>query len=379
MDNISIPMNDLQLQYLKLKTGIDAAVLDVMKGGQYINGKEVNRFSDELADYLSVKHVIPCANGTDAIQLALMALNLKPGDEVITTAFSFFATAEAISILGLIPVFADIDPKSFNIDPKSAELLITPRSKCILPVHLFGHTANMIELMNIAQRHKLYIVEDVAQALGADVYIDNAEKKLGTIGHIGCTSFFPTKNLGCFGDGGAVMTNDSELASKIKMLAVHGSKQPYRHETIGLNSRLDTIQAAILRVKLPYLDNFIFERQNIAEAYIKELNGIDGLIVPEMSEIANHTFNQFTIRIKNGLRDELKDYLSQKGISSKIYYPVPLDQQVAMQEFMRGRVFCSEANKISKEVLSLPIYPGLAKESIQYIVHTIHTFFKTSA
>lgn len=371
-------MNDLHLQYLKLKTGIDAAVLDVMEGGQYINGIEVNLFSEELAEYLTVRHVIPCANGTDAIQLALMALNLKPGDEVITTAFSFFATAEAIAILGLIPVFADIDPITFNIDPKSVESLITSKTRCILPVHLFGQAANMPELVNLANKHQLFIIEDVAQALGANVFIDSTEKKLGTIGHIGCTSFFPTKNLGCFGDGGAVITNDSELANKIKMLAVHGSKRPYRHETIGLNSRLDTIQAAILRVKLPYLDNFISERQSIAEAYIKELNGIDGLIVSGISEIANHSFNQFTIRIKNSLRDELKDYLSQKGISSKVYYPVPLDQQVAMQKFMTGRAFCSEADKISKEVLSLPIYPGLAKEYIQYIVHTIQTYFKTS-
>lgn len=377
MDKISIPMNDLQLQYLRLKTGIDAAVLDVMEGGQYINGTEVNQFSEELAEYLGVRHVISCANGTDAIQLALMALNLKPGDEVITTAFSFFATAEAIAILGLIPVFADIEPISFNIDPKSVESLITSKTRCILPVHLFGQAANMPELVNLVNKHQLFIIEDVAQALGANVFIDNAEKKLGTIGHIGCTSFFPTKNLGCFGDGGAVMTNDSELASKIKMLAVHGSKQPYRHETIGLNSRLDTIQAAILRVKLPYLDNFISERQNIAEAYIKELNGIDGLIVPGISEIANHSFNQFTIRIKNGLRDDLKEYLTQKGISSKVYYPVPLDQQIAMQKFMKGRAFCSEADKISQEVLSLPIYPGLAKKYIQYIAHTIHTYFKT--
>ncbi len=371
-------MNDLHLQYLKLKIGIDAAVLDVLKGGQYINGTEVNQFSEELADYLNVRHVIPCANGTDAIQLALMALNLKPGDEVITTAFSFFATAEAIAILGLIPVFADIDPISFNIDPKSVESLITSKTRCILPVHLFGQAASMPELVNLANKHQLFIVEDVAQSLGTNALIENTEKKLGTIGHIGCTSFFPTKNLGCFGDGGAVMTNDSELAIKIKMLAVHGSKQPYRHEIIGLNSRLDTIQAAILRVKLPYLNGFIIERQKIAEAYIKELNSIDDFIVPEISGIANHSFNQFTIRIKNGLRDELKDYLSQKGISSKVYYPVPLDQQVAMQEFMKGRAICSEADKTSKEVLSLPIYPGLPNENIQHIVHTIQTYFKAS-
>ena len=275
MTHNPIQMVDLQLQYVRLKTEIDQAVLDVMGDGRYINGPDVKLFGEELSVYLGVQHVITCANGTDALQLALMALNLKPGDEVITTSFSFFATAEVIALLGLVPVFADIDPLTYNIDCSLIESLITPKTKCIMPVHLFGQGADMAEILQIAETYKLAVIEDAAQALGGSFNLSGKQRKYGTLGHIGCTSFFPTKNLGCFGDGGAVLTNDSKLAEQIKLLASHGSTKQYIHKRVGINSRLDTLQAAILKVKLPYMDELIEMRQKIASKYLDELNGID--------------------------------------------------------------------------------------------------------
>jgi dTDP-4-amino-4,6-dideoxygalactose transaminase len=370
-----IPMVDMQIQYLRLKTEIDNAVLNAMGEGRYINGPEVNLFARDLASYLDAKHVVTCANGTDALQLALMALNLQPGDEVITTSFSFFATAEVIALLGLVPVFADVDPSTYNIDCASVESLITPRTRCIIPVHLFGQGADMTEIMRIANKYNLFVVEDVAQALGGNFNVDGKKHKLGTIGHIGCTSFFPTKNLGCFGDGGAVITNDSMLADRIKLLASHGSKKQYIHEAIGVNSRLDTIQAAILSVKLKYLDGFIKSRQSIAEKYKDQLKNIAEIIAPGFQENANHTYNQFTIRVINGKRDSLQRYLMEQGISSRVYYPVALHQQPAMKGYLISNPGCNQSEDLCNSVLSLPIYPELDADNVEFIIQSIEQFF----
>ena len=371
----SIPMADMQIQYLNLKTEIDNAVLNAIGEGRYINGPDVNLFAQAIASYLDAKHVITCANGTDALQLALMALNLQLGDEVITTSFSFFATAEVIALLGLVPVFADVDSLTYNIDFASVESLITPRTKCIIPVHLFGQGADMTEIMSIANKHNLFVVEDVAQALGGNFNMDGTKHKFGTIGHIGCTSFFPTKNLGCFGDGGAVITNDSLLADRIKLLANHGSKKQYIHEAIGINSRLDTIQAAILNIKLKYLNGFIKSRQSIAEKYIDRLKNIAGIIVPGFQENADHTYNQFTIKVVEGKRDALQHYLMEQGISSRVYYPVALHQQPAMMGYLNCNPICNQAEDLCNSVLSLPIYPELDVDKVEFIIQSIEQFF----
>ena len=369
MINPPIPMNRPGHQYMLLKDKLDAAVLEVMQKGHYINGPEVALFASQLASYLEVDHVITCGNGTDALQLALMALNLNPGDEVITSSFSFFATAEVITLLGLVPVFADINPDTYNLDPGSVELLITPRTRCILAVHLFGLAADMEQLGSIANRHDLFLIEDAAQALGGTFRMDGKTRKLGAIGHIGCTSFFPTKNLGCFGDGGAVMTNDSRLA-------LHGANGQYIHGRIGMNSRLDTLQAAILNVKLPYLDAFINDRQNIGNLYIKGLLGVEGISVPENQLGADHSYNQFTIRVYNGFRDQLKNILAEKGIASRIYYPLPLHLQPAMASYGFTKGICPNSENVCGEVLSLPVFPGLEPKHIEWITTTIRLFFK---
>lgn len=371
----SLQMVDIQTQYEQIKTDIDRAVMGVMHKGQFINGPEVKLFSEELAEYLGVKHVIPCASGTDALQLALMALNLRPGDEVITTSFSFFATIEVIVLLGLVPVFSDIDPSTYNLDSVSVESLITPRTRCIIPVHLFGQGANMEEIMRIALENNLFVIEDVAQSLGSALRLNGETRKLGTIGDIGCTSFFPTKNLGCFGDGGAVMTNDSRLAGRVALLANHGSKKQYIHEAIGVNSRLDTIQAAILRVKLPFLDGYIKMRQDIAASYIFGFEKLSEIINPGCQANAVHSFNQFTVRIMKNRRDALQKYLQSRAIPSRIYYPVPLHLQVAMKEVMDGQCNCPNAQQLCTEVLSLPIYPGMDIRNTEPIIQAIASFF----
>jgi dTDP-4-amino-4,6-dideoxygalactose transaminase len=349
-----------------------------MENADYINGTEVNTFARNLQNYLNTESVIPCANGTDALQLALMSLNLNPDDEVITSAFSFVAPAEAIMLLGLKPVFADVDESTFNIDCEKIEQLITPKTKVLLPVHLFGQGADMEAIMKIAKKHNLYVIEDVAQSLGSEFIIDGNAKKLGTIGTIGCTSFFPTKNLGCFGDGGACYTNDNALAQRITMLAKHGSTIKYKHEEVGINSRLDTIQSAVLLVKLQYIDNFISARINIANQYNKAFESLPGIDIPKTQKGSLHTYNQYTIRVKNGKRDLLKEFLKEKNIPSQIYYPFPLHNQNVFLKKSKIKYNCPVSEKLCEEVLSLPISTELTDEQIKYIIDSVITFINNN-
>lgn len=360
-------MVDLNNQYLTIKDEIDAAIQDVLDKGYYINGAPVQRFSSNLAEYLHMKSVIPCANGTDALQIALMALDLKPGDEVITSPFTFVATAEVIALLKLKPVFVDIKVDTFNIDEDKIEAAITPRTKCIIPVHLFGQVANMEKIMQIANTHNLYVVEDNAQAIGADFTFSNGEvKKAGSIGHIGCTSFYPSKNLGCYGDGGALMSNNTDLADKIKVICNHGSKVKYFHEEIGVNSRLDSIQAGILDVKLKNLDSYIAARQKAASYYDEHLKNVSGIKIPGRALNSTHVFHQYTLRVGEN-RDELQKTLAEVGIPSMIYYPVPLHLQDAYKGDGYKAGDFPESEKAAKEVLSLPMHTELTEEMLQMI------------
>lgn len=367
----NIQMVDLHNQYLNIKEDIDAAIQDVLDKGYFINGAPVHNFAKNLSDYLKVKHVIPCANGTDAIQIALMALDLQPGDEVITTPFTFVATAEVIALLHLIPVFVDIHPDTFNIDENKILEVISPRTKCIIPVHLFGLTANMEKIMEIAEKYNLYVIEDNAQAIGGDYTFSNGiKKKSGTIGHIGCTSFYPSKNLGCYGDGGAIFCNDDAIGEKINVICNHGSKVKYYHESIGVNSRLDSMQAGILNVKLKHLDEYIKARQKAADYYDRELSGIHGITTPSRSTFSTHVFHQYTLMIEAN-RDELQKTLSSKGIPSMIYYPVPLHMQSAYtgDGYKEGDFPVSE--QAAKQVLSLPMHTELNEEMLATICNEI--------
>ena len=334
-----IQMVDLKSQYLKIKDEIDTALISCVESTNYIKGPEVKLFEENLAKYLGVNHVISCGNGTDALQIAFMALDLKPGDEVIIPAFTYVATAEAIALLGLIPVMVDVNTETFNISVKEIENAITSKTKAIVPVHLYGQSSNMESIMQLAEKHGLFVIEDNAQALGAETVLSNGTiKKTGTIGHIGCHSFFPTKNLGCFGDGGALSTNDPNLAEKCRMISTHGQKRKYYHEVIGCNSRLDTLQAAVLYVKLNYLDDYISARQKAAEYYFQNLDNINWITLPRKATYAVHSFNQFTLKIKNGKRDELQEYLKTNGIPSIIYYPLPLYKQPAFHKFSQPKI-----------------------------------------
>lgn len=367
----NIQMVDLHNQYLNIKEDIDAAIQDVLDKGYFINGAPVHNFAKNLSDYLKVKHVIPCANGTDAIQIALMALDLQPGDEVITTPFTFVATAEVIALLHLIPVFVDIHPDTFNIDENKILEVISPRTKCIIPVHLFGLTANMEKIMEIAEKYNLYVIEDNAQAIGGDYTFSNGiKKKSGTIGHIGCTSFYPSKNLGCYGDGGAIFCNDDAIGEKINVICNHGSKVKYYHESIGVNSRLDSMQAGILNVKLKHLDEYIKARQKAADYYDRELSGIPGITTPARSTFSTHVFHQYTLMVEAN-RDELQKTLSSKGIPSMIYYPVPLHMQSAYtgDGYKEGDFPVSE--QAAKQVLSLPMHTELNEEMLATICNEI--------
>ena len=375
MDIKSIDMVGLPQQYKILKKELDKAVLGVMERAEYINGPEVKSFACELQDYLGVKSVIPCANGTDALQLALMSLNLKQGDEVITSAFSFVAPAEACLLLGLKPVFADVDESTFNIDCSKIEKLITPKTKVLLPVHLFGQSADMEAIMMLAKKYGLYVIEDNAQSLGSKFKIDEKDKKSGTIGTIGCTSFFPTKNLACFGDGGACYTNDKTIAQKINILAKHGSTIKYEHNEVGINSRLDTLQAAILSVKLKYLDDFISKRIAIANQYNTAFREIPDIIIPETQKGSYHTYNQYTIKVKNGKRDSLKEFLKKRHVPSQIYYPSPLHRQNVFLKNSDIRYDCSVSERLCSEVLSLPVSTELTEEQINYIIESIKSFY----
>jgi UDP-2-acetamido-2-deoxy-ribo-hexuluronate aminotransferase len=370
------PMVDLKNQYLKIKPEIDAAIQEVLESTAFINGPAVKRFQQNLEQYLQVKHVIPCANGTDALQIAMMALGLKPGDEVITADFTYVATAEVIGLLGLTPVLVDVNPSTFDINIEALERNITEKTKAIVPVHLFGQCANMDAIMEIAKKYNLYVIEDNAQAIGAEYTFQNGtRKKAGTIGHIGCTSFFPSKNLGCFGDGGAIMTNDDELAQRCRMIVSHGQSKQYVHDVLGVNSRLDSIQAAILDVKLKYLDQYIQARQKAAEYYDRKFSNHPEIIIPARNPNSTHVFHQYTLQIKNGKRDALRAFLQEQGIPSMIYYPIPLHLQKAYQSprYKKGDFPVTEM--LCASVLSLPMHTELTEDTLEQITNTVLNFF----
>jgi len=367
-----IRMADLHGQYLKIKDEIDQEIFKVIESTQFINGSAVKEFQKDLESYLGVKHVIPCANGTDALQIAMMALDLKPGDEVITSNFTFIATAEVIALLGLKPVLVDVDPKTFLIDPNSIKKAITDKTKAIVPVHLFGQSADMETIVAIAKEYKLSIIEDNAQAIGADFYFkDGKTQKVGTIGEIGCTSFFPSKNLGCFGDGGAIFTNSDQLAEKLRSIANHGMRIRYYHDNVGVNSRLDTIQAAILKVKLKYLDQYNNSRREAANYYDKAFNGHPNIETPARVSFSNHIFHQYTLVIKNIDRNKIRTLLEEKGIPSMIYYPVPLHLQKAYLDprYKAGDFPATEA--LCETVLSLPMHTEMDENQLSFIVENV--------
>jgi dTDP-4-amino-4,6-dideoxygalactose transaminase len=370
-------MVDLTSQYHRLQAEIDQAIANVLHSGQYINGKDVHTFADNLSKYTGAQFAIPCANGTDALQIALMSLHLQTGDEVIVPAFTYTATAEAIALLNLKPVPVDVDWQTFNIDVAKIEAAISPRTKAIIPVHLFGQTADMEPIMQLAGKYHLAVIEDNAQSLGSIyTFSDGTKKHAGNIGDIGILSFFPTKNLGCYGDGGALLTNNETLANRLKMIASHGQAQKYYHEIIGCNSRLDTIQAAVLNVKLRYLDEFIAARQTAASSCLSKLESIYGMEMPFCISSSTHTYNQFTIKISNGKRDELRQYLKDKGIPSMIYYPLPLHKQPAYRDIVRISGDLSVSAKLCQSVLSLPMHTELSEEKIQFITEKIIQYGK---
>lgn len=371
-----IQMVDLKGQYQKIKTEVNAAIQEVIDTTAFINGPAVKDFSLELADYLNVKHVIPCANGTDALQIALMALGLKPGDEVIVPCFTYVATAEVIALLQLKPVLIEVDPNTFNITAAIVEKAITSKTKAIVPVHLYGQCTDMEPILEVAKRHNLYVVEDTAQAIGANyTFSDGSVKKAGAMGDIGSTSFFPSKNLGCYGDGGALYTNDDNLADMMKKIANHGQAKKYHHEVIGVNSRLDTLQAAILRVKLKHLNEYAAARNKVAAFYDQELSKLDWLTVPARQKNSTHVFHQYTLKLKNGVdREELKKYLANQGIPSMVYYPVALHLQQAFRtpELSVGDFPISE--DLCTRVISLPIHTEMTQEQLIYITDKVASF-----
>ena len=371
-----IQMVDLLTQYQHMESDINQAIMEVITSTSFINGPAVKKLKAGMQEAFEVKHVIPCANGTDAIQIALMALDLKPGDEIITTTFTFIATAEVIALLQLTPVFVDVDPHNYCIAPAAIKEKITDKTKVIIPVHLYGQCSPMEEILELAQEHDIKVVEDTAQGIGSTYTFSNGQKQFaGTIGDIGTTSFFPSKNLGCYGDGGALMTNNDELAKKMAMIINHGSKIKYFHEIIGVNSRLDSIQAAILNIKLPRLNGYSAARQKAAHFYLNALQDLSEIEMPVMENYSEHVFHQFTIKVKNGLRDELKAYLQEKGIPSMVYYPVCLHQQKAFAKYADGKPI-PVAEQLQKEVLSLPMHTELDEETLTYITAQIKTFFK---
>ena len=378
-----IQMVDLNGQYQDIKEEINASISYILETSAFINGPEVHGFQKELEDYLGVKHVIPCANGTDALQIAMMGLGLQPGDEVITADFTFAATVEVIALLHLTPVLVDVEQDTFNMDMFALEKAITPKTKAIVPVHLFGQCANMDKIMEMAQRHNLYVIEDNAQAIGATHTFKNGnKKKAGTIGHVAATSFFPSKNLGCYGDGGAIFTDDDTLAHTLRGIVNHGMYERYHHDVVGVNSRLDSIQAAVLRTKLPLLDEYNNRRRTAARAYSKMLEGQKNILVPKtVSACAGicdtcdcHVFHQYTIRILNGQRDALAKHLGEKGIPFGIYYPIPLHRQKAYLDERYKESDFPVTNQLVKEVISLPMHTELDEDQIRYISETILNF-----
>lgn len=372
-----IQMVDLKGQYEKIKDEIEAAIFEVLNTTAYINGPAVKRFQANLEDYLGVKHVIPCANGTDALQIALMAIGLEPGDEVIVPSFTYVATAEVIGLLRLKPVMVDVDENTFNVTAEIIERAITPKTKAVVPVHLFGQSCDMEPILEIAKRHNIFVVEDNAQAIGSDYqFAGGTIKKAGTIGDIGTTSFYPAKNLGAFGDAGAIFTNDDELANSLRTIANHGQSRQYYHDVIGVNSRLDSIQAAVLNVKLKYLDKYAAVRKAAANYYDKALSGIEALQAPVRQPNSTHVFHQYTVRIKGGKRDELKDHLIEQGIPTSIFYPIPLNKQKAFSQFVSEDLKLPTTKKLCGEVLSLPIHTEMGGSTLYRIAESVNSFFE---
>lgn len=371
-----IQMVDLQGQYEPLKAQIQASFAEVLDSAAFINGPQVQAFQKELEAYLQVKHVIPCANGTDALQIAMMGLGLKRGDEVITADFTFAATVEVIALLGLTPVLVDVDKDTFNINIEAIRKAITPKTKAIVPVHLYGHPANMEAIMQIAKEYNLYVIEDNAQAIGADfTWSDGRKQKVGTIGHVGATSFFPSKNLGCYGDGGAIFTNDDELAHILRGIVNHGMYIRYHHDVVGVNSRLDSLQACVLRAKLPHLDSYNQKRREAARLYTEGLQGNPNIITPEIPQgDTSHVFHQYTIRILGGKRDALAEHLTKHGVPFGIYYPIPLHKQKAYEDSRYCEVDFPATNELVQEVISLPMHTELDKEQINFITKLITDF-----
>lgn len=372
-----LQMVDLISQYEHIKAEVDKAILDVVQSSAYINGPEVKLFAEELSQYLGAAAVIPCANGTDALQIAMMALGFKPEDEIITASFTYVATAEVIALLKLKPVLVEVNPNTFTIDPDAFEKAITSKTVAVVPVHLFGQCADMEKIMKIAQKHNLKVIEDVAQAIGSDyTFSDGKKKKAGTIGTIGCTSFFPSKNLGCMGDGGAISTDDMELAKKIRMIANHGQTIQYHHDEIGVNSRLDTIQAAILRIKLRHLNEYAAARNRAADYYDKAFSNNPNLKIPARQKNSTHVFHQYTLVLKNVDRNALREYLSEKGVPSMIYYPIPLHMQKAYIDtrYKKGDFPITEA--LSANVISLPMHTELSTDDLKFISESVLQFLE---
>lgn len=370
-------MVDLKQQYLKIKEEVDAAIAGVLDSTAFIGGPQVNNFSKKLAYYLGVKHVIPCANGTDALQIAMMALGLQPGDEVITPSFTYVATTEVIALLRLKPVFVEVDPQTFCVDPEAIRKAITPKTKAIVPVHLYGHAAEMEEIMAIAKEHNLFVIEDNAQAIGSDyTFKDGTKQKTGSIGTVGCTSFFPSKNLGCYGDGGAMCTNDDVLAEKLKMIANHGQSRRYYHDMVGCNSRLDALQAAILNIKLPLLDSYIEARRKAADFYDKAFAGNKKITTPFRADYCKHVFHQYTLILENGdssesFRDGLVAFLAENNVPSMIYYPVPAHKQKMFSAFGGGDYNLEKTDWLTHRVISLPIHTELDEEQQSFITNKV--------
>lgn len=373
-----IQMVDLKSQYDQIKDTVNASIQEVLDTTAYINGPQVHSFQKNLETYLDAKHVIPCANGTDALQIAMMGLDLKPGDEVITADFTFAATVEVIALLQLTPVLVDVEPDTFNISVEAIKKAITPKTKAIVPVHLFGQAADMEAIMALATEHNLYVIEDNAQAIGADYkYADGSKKKAGVIGHVASTSFFPSKNLGCYGDGGAIFTNDDDLAHKLRGIVNHGMYVRYHHDVVGVNSRLDSIQAAVLNAKLPNLDTYNDARQTAAQKYSDALAGHANIVTPVIKgDRDSHVFHQYTLRILNADRDELMQHLLDKGIPCAIYYPIPLHSQKAYADARYNEADFPVTNQLVKEVISLPMHTELDDEQIKFITDSILEFLK---
>jgi len=380
-----IQMVDTKNQYHKIKPEIDNAVLQVMESSAFINGKIVQDFASHLSSYLDVKHTIPCANGTDALQVAMMALDLQPGDEVITPSFTYIATTEVIALLRLTPVFVEVDPKTFCMDPAALEKAITPRTKAIVPVHLYGHAAPMEEIMAIAAKHNLFVIEDNAQAIGCDyTFSTGKKKKTGSIGHIGTTSFYPSKNLGAFGDGGAIFTNDDALAVKLKMIANHGQSKRYYHDLVGCNSRLDSVQAAILDIKLKHLDEYIIARRKAADFYDKAFAGNKNIITPFRAPYSYHVFHQYTLQLDGinnpaKVRDALNEFLAKNSIPSMIYYPVPGHRQKVFEQYSAKTLHMPTTDWLTERVISLPMHTELDDDQLAFISSKVLEFINNNS